>query len=109
MPLRITLRSVDVGARHRSGEHLHGRYALADAGRRAAALSDRSSRAIGIRTRASLSRANVATKDQARRQARMLKDQHTGVIAWSREANPDVGEFGPPEVLAVYGDVPEME
>jgi len=39
----------------------------------------------------------------------MLKDQHTGVIAWSREANPDVGEFGPPEVLAVYGDVPEME
>jgi len=39
----------------------------------------------------------------------MLKDQHTGVIAWSREASPDVGEFGPPEVLAVYGDVPEME
>ncbi len=48
-------------------------------------------------------------EDQAKHQARMLKDQHTGAIAWSREANPDVGEFRPPEVLAVYGEVPEME
>lgn len=48
-------------------------------------------------------------EDQARRQARMLKDQHTGVIAWSREAQPDIGEFGPPDILVVYGEVPEME
>lgn len=48
-------------------------------------------------------------EDQARRQARMLKDQHTGVIAWAREAQPDIGEFGPPDILVVYGEVPEME
>lgn len=48
-------------------------------------------------------------EDQAKRQAALLKDQHTGVIAWVREANPDVEEFGPPEILAVYGEVPEME
>jgi hypothetical protein len=48
-------------------------------------------------------------EDQAKRQARMIKDQHTGVIAWAREAQPDIGEFGPPEILVVYGEVPDME
>ena len=48
-------------------------------------------------------------EDQAKRQARVIKDQHTGVIAWSRDVQPDMGEFGPPDILAVYGDVPEME
>ncbi len=47
-------------------------------------------------------------EDQAKRQARMIKDQHAGVIAWSREAQPDIGEFGPPDILVVYGEVPEM-
>jgi hypothetical protein len=31
------------------------------------------------------------------------------VIAWSREANPDIGEYGPPTILFQHGDVPEME
>lgn len=48
-------------------------------------------------------------EETARRQARLLKDTHAGVIAWSREAQPDIGEFGPPEILAAYGEVPEME
>lgn len=48
-------------------------------------------------------------EDQARRQALMIKDQHAGVIAWVRDADPNLGEFGPPTVLAQYGDVPEME
>ena len=47
--------------------------------------------------------------EQARQQAFFLKGSHAGVIAWSREARPDIGEFGPPEILAVYGDVPVME
>ena len=46
---------------------------------------------------------------QAKRHALDLKDQHAGVIAWSRDADPTLGEFGPPDVLAVYGEVPEME
>ena len=46
---------------------------------------------------------------QAKRLALELRDRHAGVIAWSRDADPMLGEFGPPEVLAQYGDVPEME
>jgi hypothetical protein len=48
-------------------------------------------------------------EDQAKRQARMLKDQHTGVIAWSRSADLVNGIFGEPEILAQYGEVPDME
>ncbi len=46
---------------------------------------------------------------RAKRMAIELKGRHAGVVAWVRDANPALGEFGPPEVLAVYGDVPEME
>ena len=46
---------------------------------------------------------------RAKQAALELKSRHAGVVAWSRDANPAIGEFGPPEVLAVYGDVPEME
>lgn len=46
---------------------------------------------------------------RAKQAAFELKTRHAGVVAWSRDANPAIGEFGPPEVLAVYGDVPEME
>ena len=46
---------------------------------------------------------------RAKRAAAMLKDQHTGVIAWSRTADLVNGLFGEPEILAVYGEVPDME
>lgn len=46
---------------------------------------------------------------QAKATARDLRDRHAGVIAWARDADLELGEFGPPDVLAVYGDVPEME
>lgn len=46
---------------------------------------------------------------QAKQQALLMKDQYAGVIAWVRDADPDLGEFGPPTILAQYGDVPEME
>ncbi len=48
-------------------------------------------------------------EDRAVRTAKALVDQHAGVIAWSREANPDIGEYGPPTTLFVSGDVPDME
>jgi len=31
--------------------------------------------------------------------AEEIAHAHAGVIAWSRDANPSIGEFGPPEVL----------
>jgi hypothetical protein len=49
------------------------------------------------------------TEDRAVRTARSLAETHAGVIAWSREANVDVGEYGPPTVVFQSGDVPDME
>lgn len=46
---------------------------------------------------------------RAKRVALELKGLHAGVMAWVRDANPALGEFGEPTVLARYGDVPEME
>ena len=52
---------------------------------------------------------DYATEDRAVRQAQTLAPSHAGVIAWSREANPDIGEYGEPTMLFVSGDVPDME
>src|SRR4051812_3566053 len=46
-------------------------------------------------------RAVLTAKEMARR--------HAGVITWSREANPAVGEYGPSEVLFRAGDVPDLD
>jgi hypothetical protein len=48
-------------------------------------------------------------ENRAKRGAYMLKDSHAGVIAWVRSADLANGVFGEPEILAVYGDVPDME
>jgi hypothetical protein len=52
--------------------------------------------------------ADQRSEDRAIRAARALADKHAGVIAWSREAQPDIGEYGPPTTLFVSGDVPDM-
>jgi len=49
------------------------------------------------------------SEDRAVRQAKLLAMQHAGVIAWSREANVDIGEYGEPTTLFQQGDVPDME
>ena len=41
--------------------------------------------------------------------ARQIQHLHAGVVAWVRDADLALGDYGPPTVLAVYGDVPEME
>jgi hypothetical protein len=53
--------------------------------------------------------ADQQSEERAIRLARTLAAKHTGVIAWSREAHPDIGEYGPPTTLFVSGDVPDME
>ena len=47
--------------------------------------------------------------ERALRMAKELAGKHAGVIAWSRSAEPDVGEYGEPEVIFQSGTVPEME
>lgn len=44
---------------------------------------------------------------QARVAAHSLAQTHVGVIAWSRSADPDIGEYGEPEVLVRLGMIPE--
>ncbi|MCX8282449.1 hypothetical protein OSJ77_19855 [Phyllobacterium sp. 0TCS1.6C] len=49
------------------------------------------------------------SEDRALRTARDLAAKHESVIAWSRDAQPDVGEYGLPTVLFQQGEVPDME
>ncbi|RWO40383.1 MAG: hypothetical protein EOS12_26145 [Mesorhizobium sp.] len=53
--------------------------------------------------------ADQQSEDRAIRTAEALAAKHAGVIAWSREADPTLGEYGPPNTLFVSGDVPDME
>ena len=41
--------------------------------------------------------------------AKLMSRSYAGVIAWSRPARPNEGEFGESIILYQHGDVPEME
>lgn len=49
------------------------------------------------------------SEERAIRTAKALAGKHAGVIAWSREARPDIGEYGEPTTLFQAGEVPDME
>lgn len=49
------------------------------------------------------------SEQRAKIEAGSLVNTYPAVIAWSREARPDIGEYGPPEVLLSFGPVPDME
>ena len=49
------------------------------------------------------------TEDRAVRVARALSTRHAGVIAWARDADPAVGEYGPPVELFKHGKIPDLE
>ena len=49
------------------------------------------------------------SEERAIRTAKALASNHVGVIAWSRDADPALGDYGPPTVLYTHGDVPDME
>lgn len=51
----------------------------------------------------------MQSEDAAIRLAKMIESEHAGVIAWSREANPAIGEYGEPTILYQAGEVPDME
>lgn len=46
--------------------------------------------------------------DLALQEALGMADRHVGVIAWMRDADPYLGEYGPPTVLFQNGDIPEL-
>ncbi|ESX10457.1 hypothetical protein NKH34_13380 [Mesorhizobium sp. M1148] len=49
------------------------------------------------------------SEERAVRTAKALSSGHVGVIAWSRDADPALGDYGPPTTLFVCGDVPDMD
>lgn len=51
----------------------------------------------------------VDSEEKARYKAQMIAHAHAGVIAWSRTADLDNGEFGEPKVIFQHGKIPEME
>lgn len=53
--------------------------------------------------------AEQQSEERAIRIAQALAGKHAGVIAWSREVNPSIGEYGEPRTLFLNGDVPDME
>lgn len=49
------------------------------------------------------------SEDRARNEASSLVSTYPAVIAWSREAHPDIGEYGEPTILFSFGPVPDMD
>ncbi|WP_244662021.1 hypothetical protein [Mesorhizobium huakuii] len=45
------------------------------------------------------------SEERAIRTAMALAGQHVGVIAWCRDADPALGDYGPPTVLFAGGEV----
>jgi hypothetical protein len=48
-------------------------------------------------------------EERAVRAGKDLVSRHDGVIAWSRQAHPDIGEYGPPKILYQAGEAINME
>lgn len=47
------------------------------------------------------------TASAAVARAKAIAPKHAGVIAWSRTADPDTGDYGDPVVLVRLGKIPE--
>lgn len=51
----------------------------------------------------------MQSESRAMSEARMLAQRHVGVIAWSRDADPAMGDYGPPVELFRHGEVPDLD
>jgi hypothetical protein len=51
----------------------------------------------------------MPSEERAIRAARELAHLHAGVIAWSREADIAMGEYGPSEELFRHGQIPDLD
>jgi hypothetical protein len=50
---------------------------------------------------------NFQTAGLAKAAAQVLAHTHYGIIAWTRRADPDIGEYGEPEEIIRLGVIPE--
>ncbi|MAN76003.1 MAG: hypothetical protein CML24_02085 [Rhizobiales bacterium] len=51
----------------------------------------------------------MQSEDRAVQAAKIMATQYAGAISWSREAKPDIGEYGDSVELFRYGDVPDLD
>lgn len=51
----------------------------------------------------------VETAERAIREAKLLAGSHAGVVAWSRDADPSVGDYGPSTILFQAGELPDLD
>lgn len=51
----------------------------------------------------------IETEERAKREAQMMVGNHAGVVAWSRNADPALGEYGPPTILFQAGETLTIE
>jgi len=65
---------------------------------------DAAARLLGEQPRTTIGRKPPNFKLRHYRTSKELAPKHAGVIAWSREARPDVGEYGEPTTLFLSGD-----
>jgi len=49
------------------------------------------------------------SEERARRHAVGIEDKHAGVVAWWREANPTLGEYGDPTIIFQAGEVGDLD
>lgn len=50
----------------------------------------------------------MPTEERAVREGKALASQYDGILAWARDADPDMGEYGPPVVIYQHGEVPDI-
>ncbi|KXG83860.1 hypothetical protein [Agrobacterium bohemicum] len=50
----------------------------------------------------------MPTEDRAIREGKALSSQYDGVLAWARDADPDIGEYGPPTIIYQHGEIPDI-
>ncbi len=50
--------------------------------------------------------ADQQSEERAIRTAKALAGKYVGVIAWSRDADPALGDYGSPNTFFISGDVP---
>ncbi|KIQ03048.1 hypothetical protein [Agrobacterium sp. CG674] len=50
----------------------------------------------------------MPTEERAVREGKALASQYDGVLAWARDADPDMGEYGPPVIIYQHGEIPDI-
>lgn len=51
----------------------------------------------------------IDTADRAIRKAKQLAEEHAGVMVYTSQSNPDLGDYGEPNIIFQAGELPDFE